>query len=144
MHLKGNLEAFSLRLSLMGCSSLSLCRLQCDREWNIGALFLCKEMSQFHKADQKHLCVLFWHVEQRWSVMDKLSQEHEINSIQSTLESQAFIFSDDLENNIREWMLRYQLECLVIYQVTTTILLRISSKVIYKQIRFKNVCFFLN
>lgn len=30
---------FSLKSSLMGCSSLSLCRLQCDRECNIGALF---------------------------------------------------------------------------------------------------------
>ncbi len=113
MHLKGNLEAFSLKSSLMGCSSLSLCRLQCDRECNIGALFLWNEMSPFHKADQKHLCVLFSQVERRCSVMDKLSQEYEINSIQSTLESQAFIFGIDLHNNIRVRMLHYQLKCLV-------------------------------
>lgn len=39
--------------------------------------------------------------------MDKLSQEYEINSIQSTLESQAFMFSNDLDNNIRVWLLHY-------------------------------------
>lgn len=33
--------------------------------------------------------------------MNKLSQEYEINSILSTLESQAFIFSVDLDNNIK-------------------------------------------
>lgn len=33
--------------------------------------------------------------------MDKRSQGYEINSIQSTLESQAFIFSNDLHNNIK-------------------------------------------
>lgn len=58
-------------------------------------------MSQFHKADQKHLCVLLLQVEQRWSVMDKLSQEYEINSIRSALESQAFILSNNPDNNIK-------------------------------------------
>lgn len=107
MHLKGNSEAFSLKTSLMGCSSLSLCRLQCDRECNIGAPFLCYEMSPFHKADQKHFCVLFLQVKQHRSVMDKLSQEYGINSIQLTLESQAFLFSIDLDNNIRVCLLHY-------------------------------------
>lgn len=42
--------------------------------------------------------------------MNKLSQEYEINSILSTLESQAFIFSVDLDNNIKVRQ-HYQLEC---------------------------------
>ena len=42
--------------------------------------------------------------------MDKLSQEYEINSIQSTLESQAFVFSIALANKVR---LHYQLEYLL-------------------------------
>lgn len=75
--------------------------------------FLWNDMSQFHKADQKHLCVLFLQLEKCWSGMDKVSQEYEINSIQSTLESQAFIFSNDLDNNIKVWLLHYQLKYLL-------------------------------
>ena len=78
-------------------------------------------MSPFRKADQKHLCVLFSQVEQRWSVMDKLSQEYEINSIQPTLESQAFIFSNDLDNNIRVNAALSAEGAAVIYQVSTTV-----------------------
>lgn len=85
-------------------------------------------MSPLCKSDQKHLCVLFLQVEQRLSVMDKLSQEYEINSIQSALESQAFIFSIDLDNNIQVWMLHDHLKSLIIYQVSTMIVSRISRK----------------
>lgn len=45
-----NLEAFWLsKRRLMARSSLSLCRLQCGQERRSGALFLCSEMSPFHK-----------------------------------------------------------------------------------------------
>lgn len=63
--------------------------------------FLWNGMSQFHKGDQKHLCVLFSQVEQHSSVMDKLSQEYEINRTQSSLGSQASVVSFDLDNNIK-------------------------------------------
>lgn len=59
------------------------------------------EMSQFHEAGQKHLCVLLSGVDQRWSVTDKPSQEYGINGIPLALESQAFISSNGPDNNIK-------------------------------------------
>lgn len=99
MHLKGNLEAFPLKSLLMGCSSVSLCRLQWDSECNIWALFLWNEMLLFCKADQKHLCFLLLQVQS--SCDQTVSRISYFTTWSLTLESQVFIFSENHDNNIK-------------------------------------------
>lgn len=129
MHLKGNLEAFSLKSSLMGCSSLSLCRLQCDRECNIWALFLRNEKSLLCKADQKHLCVLSLQVEQRWSVMDKLSQDfwNQQHSHYTWKSSLYFKYWPWQQHQSVHAALSAKVS-VVIYQVSTIVSLKVSRQ----------------
>lgn len=57
--------------------------------------------------------------------MDKLSQEYEMNRIESALESEAFIFCIDLDNNIGVHAALSAKVSAVIYQVSTIIWLTI-------------------
>ena len=91
-------------------------------------------MSPFHEADRKTLVSVYFVLaifEPHWSGADKLSQEHETSSIQSTLEVKPFIFSIDLDNNMKVWVLSYQLECPIISLSVQ------NSQMIYNRLYFK-------